>query len=112
MACRLAPASTASAGADCPCSETAAAREVHKKTVFECMRPFPFIVSRFSGAAPASISVVGRTPTSVLNPLVRLFEPVKTESDEGVGRGPGDRPTKKQCRGLEYDLGNKLCEVL
>jgi hypothetical protein len=33
--------------------------------------------------------VVGRTPSSAPDPLVRLNHQMKPHADEGVGRGPG-----------------------
>ncbi len=40
----------------------------------------------------ATIAVVGRTPSSAPDPLVRLFDH-NPKADGGVGRGPGVRPT-------------------
>ena len=36
---------------------------------------------------------VGQTPSSAPDPLVRLWVFVDAQADEGVGRGPGARPT-------------------
>jgi hypothetical protein len=49
-------------------------------------------------AAVVHANGVGRTPTSALDPLVRLYcwcgftNSRRTEADEGVGRGPGGPP--------------------
>ena len=43
-----------------------------------------------------NLDLVGRTPRSARDPLVPLFElsADSHQADEGVGRGPGVRPTR------------------